>query len=253
MDFVKMEGLGNDFIVVDGPIDISAETITAWCDRRFGVGADGVLEMTSVSPDRIRMRYWNRDGGEAEMCGNGLRCLALLASDRGWLAGPDLVVETAAGDLPATVRDDGLVRALVGRPHMTAEPFDFDGVRVHPVGVGNPHAVLFVSDAGAAPVGELGPRLERHVAFPHHTNVEFVEVVDSNSLAVRIWERGVGETKASGTGAAAAAYAAGLYRGVESPIAVTLPGGLLTIDLEADSAWMTGPGRVVFKGSVDQG
>lgn len=251
MDFVKVEGLGNDFIVVDAPSTLGADEIRSICDRRFGIGADGVLEITPISGDRIRMRYWNRDGGEAEMCGNGLRCLARLAFDRGWLAGRDVVVETAAGDLPATVREDGLVRALVGRPHLVGEPFDFRGVRAHPIGVGNPHAVVFVVDIDEVPVGDLGPALERHDAFPDRSNVEFVEIIDEGHVAVRIWERGVGETQASGTGATAAAYAATVYEGVGSPIAVTLPGGLLTIELEDGAAWMTGPGRVVFEGSVN--
>ena len=250
MDFVEMEGLGNDFIVVEGPVALSAEAITRWCDRRFGVGADGVLEVTPVSSDRIRMRYWNADGGEAEMCGNGLRCLARLAVNRGWVTSNEMVVETAAGDLPATVRPDGLVRALVGTPRLAGDPFEAGGVLVHPVRVGNPHAVVFVDDADGAPVDVLGPILEHHETFPDRANVEFVQPLDRASIRMRVWERGVGETMASGTGATAAAFAAMTYREAGSAVSVDLRGGELRIDIVDGLAWMTGPGRAVFTGTL---
>jgi diaminopimelate epimerase len=251
MDFVKMEGLGNDFIVVDGPFDPDPERIRRWCDRRFGVGADGVLEVAPVDRRRIRMRYWNRDGTEAEMCGNGLRCLARLAVDRAWVSQAELIVETAAGDMPATLQPDGLVRALVGTPTTSGKPFAFEGHDVHPIRVGNPHAVLFVDDVSSAPVAELGPTLEAHDAFPDRANVEFVCVAGRSTIDVRIWERGVGETMASGTGAASAAFAAAVYRGASSPMTVSLPGGRLDIDLTDGTAWMTGPGNYVFAGAID--
>jgi diaminopimelate epimerase len=250
VEFVKMEGLGNDFIVVDGPVDLDTATITGWCNRRFGVGADGVLEISPVAADRIRMRYWNADGGEAEMCGNGLRCLARLAVDRGWVAGPELIVETASGDMPATVRSDGLVRALVGTPRLAGAPFDVYGVTLHPVSVGNPHRVIFVDDAGAAPVDTLGPRVEGHESSPGGANVEFVEVDGPEALRMRVWERGVGETMASGTGATAAAFAAANYRNGGSEQKVELPGGDLVIELGDAEAWMIGPGNVVYTGTL---
>lgn len=246
-----MEGLGNDFVVVDAPFDPDPGRIHRWCDRRFGIGADGVLEVAPVDRGRIRMRYWNRDGSEAEMCGNGLRCLARLAVDRGWVDGVELVVETAAGDMPAAVLDDGRVRALVGMPSVAGEPFRVDGHDVHPIRVGNPHAVVFVDEVATAPVTELGPRLETHGAFPDRVNVEFVRVTGTAGIEMRIWERGVGETMASGTGAAAGAFAAAVYRGAESPISVSLPGGLLDIDVTDGTAWMTGPGNYVFTGTVE--
>ncbi len=250
MDFVKMEGLGNDFIVVEGPVDLSPERISAWCDRRFGVGGDGVLEVTPLTPDRIKMRYWNADGSEAEMCGNGLRCLARLAVDRGWVTSGEMTVETAAGDMPAVVQKNGLVRALVGTPRLHGDPFLVGSTSVHPVHVGNPHAVVFVDDAEGAPVDVMGPRLEEHESFPERANVEFVQVIDNGSVRMRVWERGVGETMASGTGATAAAYAASVYHGVRPPVLVHLRGGDLTIDLVEGRAWMTGPGRTVFEGTL---
>jgi diaminopimelate epimerase len=250
VDFVKMEGLGNDFVVVDGPADLSAEAVTRLCDRRFGVGADGVLEITRRSPHRIGMRYWNADGGEAEMCGNGLRCVARLAVERGWVAGADLVVETAAGDMAASVRADGSVRALVGVPERVGEPFDAEGFTVHAVRVGNPHAVVFVDDVEGAPVRTAGRRLECHDAFPERANVEFVRVLGGGELQMRVWERGVGETLASGTGATAAAFASVAYRDLAPPVLVHLPGGDLTIEFDDGQAWMVGPANVVYTGTV---
>ena len=251
MDFVKMEGLGNDFIVVDGPFEPDVARIRAWCDRRRGIGADGILEITPVGSDRIRMRYWNRDGGEAEMCGNGLRCLAKLALDRGWVDGPEMIVETAAGDLPAAVLEDGRVRALVGVPADAGDPFEHEGVVVHPIEVGNPHGAVFVDDPAAVDVAALGAAIERHPSFPHGANVEFVAVQGNGDVSMRIWERGVGETLASGTGATSAAFAAITHRGAASPVTVHLPGGELVIDIDDEGrAWMTGPGTYVYAGTV---
>lgn len=250
MDFVKMEGLGNDFIVVDAPFIPDIEVIRRWCDRRFGVGADGVLEIGRVGPHRISMRYWNADGGEAEMCGNGLRCLAVLAVQRGWVESAQMVVESAMGDLPAKVQSNGLVRALVGRPHATGDPFQLADVTIHPVSVGNPHAVVFVEDPATTDVAGLGSRIETDPLFPYRTNVEFITSKVPGSIEARIWERGVGETMASGTGATAAAFAAIATGAVEAPVEVNLPGGRLTIEFEDGQAWMTGPGNVVFEGSL---
>jgi diaminopimelate epimerase len=198
------------------------------------------------------MRYWNADGSEAEMCGNGLRCLARLAVDRKWVTGAELTVETAAGDMPAMVREDGLIRALVGTPRLAGDPFQVGSTMVHPVQVGNPHAVVFVEDTEMALVDVLGPRLEGHEAFPERANVEFVQLIDATTVRMRVWERGVGETLASGTGATAAAYAAIAYHEVLSPVSVGLRGGELMIDLVEGRAWMTGPGHVVFEGTLPQ-
>jgi diaminopimelate epimerase len=249
VDFVKMEGLGNDFIVVDAPFTPDAALIRRWCDRRFGVGADGVLEVDAVGSDRIRMRYWNADGGAAEMCGNGLRCLAALAVRRGWV-GPEMIVETAMGDLPAQVLPDGQVRALVGRPQRSSEPFELFGLVVHPVSVGNPHAVVFVEDPAVVDIAGLGAAIENAPEFPDRTNVEFVAPTGLSSIKARIWERGVGETPASGTGATASAYAAVSNGLVAAPTRVVVPGGTLEIELDGNEAWMIGPGNVVYEGVI---
>ncbi len=252
MDFVKMEGLGNDFVIVEGPAVVSRSDVQRLCDRRFGVGADGVLMATPLGGQKVAMEYWNADGGKAEMCGNGLRCIAKLAVARGWVDNAPMEIETAVGPLGAEVLDDGRVRALMGHPKRgDSDSVAVAGVTVHPVSVGNPHAVIFVDDPFAADVTELGPRIERDPIFPNGTNVEFVKVESGNRIRMRIWERGVGETMASGTGATAAAFAAALYEGAQSPIDVLLPGGNLTVEIVDDEAWVTGPANFVFSGTVD--
>jgi len=252
MEFVKMEGLGNDFIVVPQPFEPDRDTVVRWCDRRHGIGADGVLVAYPEAGGGVQMRYWNADGGEVEMCGNGLRCVALLAHDRGWVHGPEFVVESRSGEHPVSILGAELVRAFVGRPQVSrTDRLEVAGHEVHPVGIGNPHAVLFVEDVAEASVATTGPAIEQDPLFPDRTNVEFVEVVSDDTIRVRVWERGVGETPASGTGAAAAAFVANTREMVEAPVDVELRGGVLTIELDKSGAWMTGPGRAVFSGAVD--
>jgi diaminopimelate epimerase len=252
VDFVKMEGLGNDFVVIEGPAAISAAQVRAWCDRRFGIGADGVLLASALGSQRVSMEYWNADGNKAEMCGNGLRCVAQLARRRGWVNDGPMEIETAVGPLGAEVLESGLVRALMGYPKQGAvNSIDVAGVTVRPVTVGNPHAVLFVDDPLMADVGGLGPLIENDPLFPEGTNVEFVKVETGSRIRMRIWERGVGETMASGTGATAAAFASALYQGSQSPVEVLLPGGTLVVELVGAEAWVTGPGNFVFSGSID--
>jgi len=250
MDFVKVEGLSNDFIVIDGPYTPDAADVVRWCERRTGVGADGVLVIEPMSAERMSMRYWNADGGEAEMCGNGLRCVAKLGYERGWLSSRTFVVQTAVGDHEVTV-DDDYVRAFVGEtfPFRTGT-LTVAGHEVHPFAIGNPHAVIFVDDVNESPVDTVGPEIEHDAMFPNRTNVEFVQLLDDGSIKARIWERGVGETPASGTGATAAAYVAHTFGGFAIPIAVDLPGGTLIITFDDQGAWMEGPAEIVFSGSL---
>jgi diaminopimelate epimerase len=252
MNFVKAEGLGNDFIVVPEPLRATPDRIAAWCEPKTGIGADGVLEITLVDESSVAMRYWNADGGAAEMCGNGLRCVALIAVELGLVAGPTLTVHSAVGEHLATVLPGGIVRAFVGEPHaFRTEELTVAGHRVRPVGVGNPHAVLFVDDVSAAEVATIGSTIERDPIFPEGTNVEFVQLEEGNRISVRVWERGVGETMASGTGATAAAFAARATRELDDAVIVVLPGGELLIEFDDAGAWMTGPATIVFRGSVD--
>ncbi len=251
MDFVKVEGLGNDFITIIEPINPDPDQIMAWCARHTGVGADGVLEMTPIDATRVRMRYWNADGGEVEMCGNGLRCIALLALTDGYVDGADFVVESAVGDHPVSVRDDGSVRAFVGVPHaFRTEEMTVAGHTVRPVGVGNPHAVLYVDNVEEAAVAEIGPSIGGDPIFPDGANVEFVATTGEDRIRVRVWERGVGETTGSGTGAAASAFAKRATDGLGDAITVELPGGDLLVEFDDAGAWMTGPARIVYRGEL---
>lgn len=249
MDFVKMEGLGNDFIVLGGPFIPTAEQVAAWCDRRRGIGADGVLVVTPAGPGAVSMGYWNADGSAAEMCGNGLRCVALYAVGHGMVDGPEVTVHTPVGPRRATV-GEGTIRAQLGPVSVGAEPVELIGYRLDRVDVGNPHAVAFVADTQAVPVGAAGPLVEGDPSFPERTNVEFATIVARDQIDLRVWERGVGETLACGTGAAATVAAAVQQGLTESRVTVMLPGGPLLVEIIGDEAWIEGPAREVYTGTM---
>ena len=251
MDFVKMHGLGNDFVVLQGPFEPTTEQIAAWCDRRRGIGADGVLVVSPLEEDLVRMEYWNADGSPAEICGNGLRCVARHAVDAGMVSGPEFVVQTAVGRRPASVADDGTVRVLLGTVSAAdAGPLQVAGFLLEPIRVGNPHAVAFVPDCYSTPVDAVGPIVEGDPHFPERTNVEFATVVSPNRIALRVWERGVGETLACGTGAAATVAVAHQKGLTDAKVTVELPGGSLIVELAEDGVWIEGPTEMVFSGSV---
>jgi diaminopimelate epimerase len=250
VQFEKMEGLGNDFVVLEGPRSVTAAEVAAWCDRRRGIGADGVLVVSPLGDGRVRMEYWNADGSPAEMCGNGLRCVARFAYERGWVNVASFVVETAVGERAVEIVSDEVVRVELG-PVTTGGQEEAAGVRVGTASVGNPHAVLFVDDPSAADVAGLGSLIETDPAFPAGTNVEFVSVRSADAIDMRVWERGVGETLACGTGAAAA-VAVGIEAGLlDSRATVRLPGGSLQVEVGEGTAWITGPARRVFRGTWD--
>lgn len=249
MEFVKMEGLGNDFIVFDGPFDPSAEDVAAWCDRRRGVGADGVLVVTALGHDAVRMEYRNADGSSAEMCGNGLRCVARHAVDSGMVAASELDVETAAGVRRVEVGDES-VRAELGPVDSTGDGFGLAGYELSTVDAGNPHAVAFVEDCYSVPVGAVGPVVEGDPHYPNRTNVEFATVVGPDRIALRVWERGVGETLACGSGAAAAVAEAYRTGRTGASVSVMLPGGELHVEIVDGVAWIEGPARSVFRGAL---
>jgi diaminopimelate epimerase len=251
MDFVKMEGLGNDFVVVDGPIELSPDDIQHLCDRRRGIGADGVLEVTSLTDGTaVRMRYWNADGSAAEMCGNGLRCVARYAFDSGLVTESSFIVETQVGRNGADVRADGTVRVQLGT-FGVGDELHIDGRSFHCASVGNPHAVTFVDAASTELVRSVGPAVEHDQHFPDGTNVEFV-TVRGDALEMRVWERGVGETQACGTGAAAVAAVAHSLGASGTTTSVDLLGGRLEVELIGDQAWITGPATYVFSGSLSR-
>jgi len=247
MTFTKMQGLGNDFVVLDGPLSLSEEEIVELCDRRFGVGADGVLVVTNGDP--IRMEYWNADGSQAEMCGNGLRCVARYAYDRGWAPDRNFGVQTPVGVRGARILEDA-IEVEVGRPTVTGHT-TIEDRRYHLIDVGNPHAVVEVENLTGFDVLTVGPGVETDPQFSNGTNVEFMRVRDG-FVGMRVWERGVGETLACGTGIVAAAFVASKMAKLESPIQVHTPGGDAEVDLRDGVAWLRGPASYSFRGSVGE-
>lgn len=275
--FTKMEGLGNDYIYVNGfAVEIAdpGALSRAMSDRHFGIGADGlVLILPSTGAD-FRMRMWNADGSEAEMCGNALRCIARYVFERGLTRAERISIETGAGRVEAELVLDPAARAAVravrtdlgppvlerGRIPMLGSPADgrvvgerfvVDGAEltVSAVSMGNPHLVIEVPAVALAPVATLGPRLEHDQRFPRRTNVGFVEVVAPDQVKLRVWERGAGETLACGSGAAAATVAMILRGRARSPLAVDLPGGrLIARWREGEGVVIEGPARFVFDG-----
>jgi diaminopimelate epimerase len=284
LDFVKMHGLGNDFVVIedlDSALDLAEEAVVWLCDRNFGIGADGLMLVRRASGPHADFAWWfrNSDGSEAEMCGNGIRCLVKYVIDRGLVpADKDCVrVETVVGvkECRAERDDDGKMLAAtvdMGEPIVEPSlipttlscedagnpviacglPTEYGEVPLTCISMGNPHAVLFVDDVDSAPVETLGPVIENDPAFPKKTNVEFVEVHEHEEfLKIRVWERGVGETLACGTGACAAAVAAILNCLAGRDLTVELPGGELQVRWAQDGhVYMTGPAREVFSGTV---
>jgi diaminopimelate epimerase len=243
--FTKMQGLGNDFIVVEGPERFTEEEVAELCDRRFGIGADGILVVTRLDP--VRMEYWNADGSAAEMCGNGLRCVARLAYDRGWAPDRDFSIQTPVGERRARVHG-GTVEVELGRVDLGGARV-IDGVEYTLVDVGNPHAVAFAEDLGAIDLDEVGSGLQ--TSFDSGVNVEYATLTESG-LKMRVWERGVGETMACGTGMAAVVAAARDKHGIDGAVVVEAPGGRATVEIRDGVAWMEGPVAYSFTGSAGE-
>ncbi len=267
--FEKWQGCGNDFILIDRPGNEpdTPEQIKWLCDRHFGIGADGVIYIMSSTKAATRMRIFNADGTEAEMCGNGLRCFAryLLTGDK-FFSDDKLTVETGAGILTVSMKHN-LITVDMGEPIFAAdkipvdgfgeqklvgEPIEVDGARYKMtcVSMGNPHCVIFVDDINAVDLEHIGPKFETHKIFPRKTNTEFVQVVGENKLRMRVWERGSGITMACGTGACATAVAANLNGKAGRQSTVILDGGELNIDWREDDnhIFMTGAAEKVYAG-----
>ena len=243
--FTKMQGLGNDFVLIDGPFQLSAEEIREICDRRLGIGADGVLIVTRGDP--IRMEYWNADGSPAEMCGNGLRCVARYAYEKGWAMDRNFAVQTPAGTRGVRVLDDR-IEVQIGPAHLLGE-LSVDEKSYQLVDVGNPHAVTSVDDLDGIDVETIGRSLQHQ--FETGVNVEFVNVT-VDRVKMRVWERGVGETQACGTGMVAAALVGTSNEGLASPVTVEVPGGTGHVDFRGGSAWLSGPADYSFRGNVGE-
>lgn len=268
MRFTKMQALGNDFVVLDSrgaELKEPEALARRLCRRRFGIGADQMLVLAASRRADFRMLIYNADGGEVEMCGNGIRCLAKYIWDRGLSGKEVLDIETAAGIIrPAKAGD--MVRVDMGTPVLEGRdiPVDLDGPVVdHPlaiedklflincVSMGNPHAVVFIDNLGGLPLSYYGPKIENHPLFPKRTNVEFVEVLGPAEIRMRVWERGAGETLACGTGASAAVVASALKGLTGRAVTVHLDGGNLMVEWAGDGhVYMTGPAEEVFEGEI---
>ena len=273
LEFTKMHGAGNDFIVLDGIRDALppiAPLAAGLCDRHFGIGADQLLVVRSSSAADFRMEIYNADGSQVEMCANGIRAFFKYLRDRGHTAADEIGVETLAGVVRPRWAGPGRVRVQMGRPIL--EPakiptalgggsgpvlgvtLEVDGepLRVSSVSMGNPHAVIFVADTDKAPVERLGPLVENHPAFPNRVNVEFATPVSRRRIRQRTWERGTGETLACGSGACAVAVVSMLEGRVEREVAIELRGGELEIAWPGPESpvYMTGPAAEVFTGRI---
>lgn len=260
MRFTKMQGLGNDYIYLDC-INRYIEDVSALAiqmsDRHFGVGGDGIICIYPSACADFRMEIYNADGSRAEMCGNGIRCVGKYVYDHGLTHRTELTVETLAGikDLRLCVEQGKVAMVLVdmGIPEVSSpQAICLNGQKwtIIPVSMGNPHVVLMVDKIAEAPVATLGPQIERHPIFPDRTNVEFVTVSSRNSLAMRVWERGSGETLACGTGACAALAACVATGQCDSRAEIILSRGKLWVDWDDASKhiFLTGPAATVFEG-----
>lgn len=277
MRFTKMHGLGNDYVYVSGfdeQVDDPAALAQAVSDRHFGIGGDGLILILPSDKADCRMRMFNADGSEAQMCGNGIRCVAKYVYDHGIARRTALTVETLAGvlELDLFVADDVVdrVRVNMGEPRLQRaqipmrgapgevinEPLRVDGAtfEVTAVSMGNPHCVVFVEDVDGFDVARWGPLFEHHDAFPERVNTEFIQVRDGESFSMRVWERGSGETLACGTGAAAAAVACHLTKRTGRRVTGHLLGGPLELEWQASNnqVLMTGPAVEVFSGEWHQ-
>lgn len=259
--FTKMHGLGNDYLYIYGELPAPGEVSRKLSDRHFGVGSDGIILITPSQVADFKMRIFNADGSEANMCGNGIRCVGKYVFDKGYTEKTHLTIETLSGirvlDLKISHGKVTYATVNMGKAEVrTPVVLSVDGVEVActPVSVGNPHAVIFVPDAQHAPLATVGAALERHEFFPDGVNVEFAQVIDRRTLRMRVWERGSGITMACGTGAcasAAAAVTAG-YCDKNEEITVRLDGGDLQIKVLTDSTvLMTGPASTVCECEVD--
>ena len=279
MKFTKMHGAGNDYVYIncfEEQVDRPRELAVEVSQRNFGIGSDGLILIMPSAVADVRMRMFNADGSEAEMCGNGVRCVAKYAHDHGLVDKTQIRVETGNGvlDLALEVGSSGRVERVtvnMGTPGLTRGvlpmtgaadeqvvclPVEVDGqtFEITCVSMGNPHCVIYVADVDSFPVAEVGPKLENHPLFPKRINVEFVQVVSPSEVRQRTWERGAGETLACGTGASAVTVAGVLTGKTERRIVNHLRGGDLQLEwLEDGPVMMTGPAVEVFSGDYQVG
>lgn len=281
--FTKMEGLGNDYVYIDctkNDIENKSELAKIISDRHFGVGSDGLILIKNSKDCDFRMQMFNSDGTEAEMCGNGIRCVGKYVYDKGLTEKKKLKIETLAGTkiLELNVKDGKVstVRVDMGEPILEGKDIPAksgktfkskDGIKFYKVNIeiedelkeltcismGNPHGIDFVNSAEKLNIEKYGPIIEKDNHFPNKVNAEFVEIIDKNNIKMRVWERGSGETLACGTGACASAVASFLNGYTERKVNVELLGGNLQIEWneENNHVYMTGPAKIVFEGEIE--
>ncbi|MEY2631597.1 MAG: diaminopimelate epimerase [Pseudomonadota bacterium] len=271
--FTKMQGLGNDFVVLDGvrqSLALNSAQMQQLADRHFGIGCDQILLVEPASQPDVDFRYriFNADGGEVEQCGNGARCFVRFVHEQGLTAKTEIRVATQRGVIVPSLESNGEVRVNMGVPRFVPAEIPFVAeadqiehplqlaeaeVSVSVVSMGNPHAVQVVADVDTAPVAAQGPQIENHARFPQRVNAGFMQILDRQAVRLRVHERGAGETLACGTGACAAAVA-GMRRGLlDSPVRVSTRGGDLQIAWAGPGTpvWMTGPAVTVFSGEIE--
>ncbi|HLF12308.1 MAG TPA: diaminopimelate epimerase [Gammaproteobacteria bacterium] len=270
LEFVKMNGLGNDFMVVEWPAGAAlpdGALVRRWADRRRGVGFDQLLLLGAQAPEtgQASYRIFNADGGEVEQCGNGVRCLARLLAPR---FGNELTLVSPAGSVAARVLSTDAVSVNLGEPDFRPAALPFitpeqrdryrlqvanQTVEFGAVSMGNPHVVIPVDSVERAAVGILGAELEKHPSFPQGVNVGFMQRESAERVQLRVFERGVGETLACGTGAAAAVAVGRLWGELAEEVAVSLPGGVLTVNWRGPgyALWQTGPATAVYEGQIE--
>lgn len=275
IEFTKYHGLGNDFILIDNRASseplITPKVAKSLCDRHFGIGADGVIfALPGLADTDYSMRIFNSDGSEPEMCGNGIRCLARFIADLEPDGRSQYRIHTPAGVMIPQLTASGQVTVDMGMPKLLAgeipttlaaadqkaiaQTIEVGGQSwvVTCVSMGNPHCVTFVEDVAAIDLERIGPQFEHHTAFPQRVNTEFIQVINSKSVKMRVWERGAGATLACGTGACGAVVAGVLTGKCDRHARVELPGGCLSIEwTSAGRVYMTGPAERVFSGTID--
>ncbi len=276
MKFTKMHGAGNDYVYVncfEEQVADPAEVAIAVSNRNFGIGSDGLILIMPSDKADLRMRMFNSDGSESEMCGNGIRCVAKYAYDHGIVSTTEITAETGAGILTLQLfpnRENRIerVRVNMGPPRLSREEIPMNGspaaqvvaeeltvldrtFRITCVSMGNPHCIIYVDDVADFPVATYGPLIENHQLFPRRTNVEFIQIISRTEVKQRTWERGAGETLACGTGASAVCVAGVLNNVTDRKILNHLAGGDLELEWVADGpVFMTGPATEVFSGEI---
>ncbi len=271
--FTKMQGTGNDFVVIDSftsNVTLTKKQIQFISNRYFGVGCDQLLIVERPQNTNVDFRYriFNADGGEVEQCGNGARCFVRFVVDKGLTNKHEIDVETAGGNIKLSLQENGQVTVNMGAPNFSPAslpytalkqaiqydlPLDCTVLKISAISMGNPHAVVIVSDVETANVSILGPQIESHAHFPKHVNAGFMQVLSPHEIKLRVYERGSGETLACGTGACAAVVAGIRLNLLKSPVIVNTRGGQLNIEWVNDKSpvMMTGPAEIVFEGTIE--